>query len=165
MTRDTRTMKTFTADFLNRMIAEAGSLPRRRTHHNLHESADDPVQRYFVAARQDSYFRPHRHAARREFAVVVQGRFDILLFDDAGRVTRRVPLGPGADAFGFELPPGIWHSWVVMTDAAVFAEVKAGPYDPQTASEFAPWSPAEGSPEAARLLERMRRAGSGERLL
>lgn len=161
MTRDIRAMMTFTTETMNRMIAEAGRQPRRRTHRNLHESPDDPVQRYFIAARQDSYFRPHRHPARREFAIVVQGRFDLLLFDGAGRVIRRVSLGSGADAFGFELPPGVWHSWVTISDAAVFAEVKAGPYDPSTAAEFAPWSPAEGTPEAARLLERMRGAEAG----
>ena len=96
-----------------------------------------------------------------EFAVVVQGRFDLLVFDDDGRVTRRVPVGPGTDAVGFELPPGVWHSWVPMTDAAVFVEVKEGPYTPRTAAEFAPWSPAEGTPEAALFLDRMRLADAG----
>ncbi|EFK97559.1 hypothetical protein LDC_0403, partial [sediment metagenome] len=43
----------------------------------------------------------------------------------------------------------------------VFAEVKAGPYTPRTAAEFAPWSPAEGTPEAIPFLNRMRRADAG----
>lgn len=154
-------MKRITTDLLNDMIAEAGRTPRRRTNHNIHETPKDPVQRYFIAALKDSYFRPHRHPVAAEFAVVVQGRFDVIVFDDDGRVTGRVPVGPGADTVAFELPPGIWHAWVPMTDAAVFAEVKEGPYEPRTAAEFAPWSPAEDTPEAAQFLGRMRRADVG----
>lgn len=154
-------MKKITTDLIREMVAEAGRQPRRRTHHNVHESPDDLVQRYVIAAREDSYFRPHRHPIRWEFAIVIQGLFDVIVFDDDGRVTQRVALGPGADTVGFELPPRIWHSWVPMTDDAVFAEVKQGPYDPKTAAEFAPWSPAEGTPEAASFMTQMRQAQVG----
>ncbi len=154
-------MKKFTTDLLNRMIVEAGRNPRGRTNHNIHETPDDPIQRYFIAARKDSYFRPHRHPVAAEFAIVVQGLFDVLMFDDVGRVTDRVSVGPTAETLGFELPPGIWHSWVAMSDAAVFAEIKPGPYDPHTAAEFAAWSPAEGTPAAAEFLNRMRQADVG----
>jgi cupin fold WbuC family metalloprotein len=157
-------MKLITADLLNGMIAEAGRRPRRRTNHNIHASAADPVQRYLIAARKDAYFRPHRHTTRWEFIIVLKGRFDVIVLDEDGRVSRRVAVGPGEGIIGFELPPGTWHAWVPMTDTGVFAEVKEGPYDPSTAAEFAPWSPPEGAPGVREFLDRMRRADVGDRL-
>jgi hypothetical protein len=41
--------------------------------------------------------------------------------------------------------------------------VKQGPYDPATASEFAPWAPAEGEPGVARFLAWARDARAGDR--
>ncbi len=157
-------MKIITTDRLREMAVAAETAPRRRTNFNIHAAAEDPVQRYFIAARKDAYFRPHRHPVRWEFAIVLQGRFDVLVFDGDGRVTRRVRVGPEAGAVGFELAPGAWHAWVTMTDAGVFAEVKEGPYDPFTAAEFAPWAPAEGTPGVSDFLERMRHAAVGDRM-
>jgi len=151
-------MKVISAALIEELVARAGTQTRRRTNHNVHETPADPIQRMFVAAKRDSYFRPHRHPTKWEFAIVICGRFDVLTFADDGRVTERLALGIGAPAVAFEMPANTWHSWLPLTDDAVFLEVKAGPYDPATAAEFAPWSPAEGGPAATAFAERLRRA-------
>jgi hypothetical protein len=51
---------------------------------------------------------------------------------------------------------------VADTDGAAFLEVKQGPYDPATASEFATWAPAEGDAGAAAFLEWLRKAQPGD---
>ena len=149
-------MKVITSALIDELIARAAASDRRRINHNVHESPSDPIQRMFVAAMRDSYFRPHRHAAKREFAVVVRGRFDVLLFDDTGCATRRISVGPGAEAVGFEIPPDTWHSWIPLADGSAFVEVKQGPYDSRTAADFAAWAPAEGSADVGRYVERLR---------
>jgi cupin fold WbuC family metalloprotein len=156
-------MKVITSVLIDELIARAAASGRRRTNHNLHESPSDPIQRMFVAAMRDSYFRPHRHAAKREFAAVIRGRFDVLLFDDTGCVTRRISVGPGAEAVGFEIPPDTWHSWIPLADGSVFVEVKQGPYDSRTAADFAVWAPAEGTADVGRYLERLRNTKVGDR--
>ena len=157
-------MKVITSDLIDGLIARAAAQDRRRANHNVHESPSDPIQRMFVAAMRDSYFRPHRHAAKWEFAVVIRGRFDVLLFDDTGCVTRRVLAGPGAEAVGFEIPPDTWHSWIPLADGSVFVEVKQGPYDTRTAADFAVWSPAEGTPHVGQFVETLRSARVGDRV-
>ena len=157
-------MKVITSDLIDELIARAAAQGRRRTNHNVHESPSDPIQRMFVAAMRDSYFRPHRHAAKREFAVVVRGRFDVLLFDDTGCATRKVSVGPGAEAVGFEIPPDTWHSWIPLADGSVFVEVKQGPYDTRTAADFAVWAPAEGAADVGRYVEMLRNAKAGGRV-
>lgn len=121
---------------------------RQRSHYNVHQSLADPVQKLFVAATRDSYFRPHRHSDKNEFAIVIAGQVDIILFDDNANIVNRQRLGPGTAAVAFEILPNIWHSWLVVTDQALFFEVKQGPYIAETAAEFAPWAPPEGEPEA-----------------
>lgn len=155
-------MKLVTQSLLDEMIARAGDSPRRRSHHNMHELPEDPVQRLFVAAKRDSYFRAHRHPGKWEFSVVLRGLFDVLTFDGEGRLTQRIAVGPEAGIAAFELPPDTWHAWVPMSDDAVFFEVKRGPYDPQTAAEPAPWAPPEGAPEVAAFAARLREAQVGD---
>jgi cupin fold WbuC family metalloprotein len=157
-------MKLISGKLIDDLLDRAAMHPRRRANHNIHEAAADPVQRYFIAAKRDSYFRPHRHPGKWEFAVVLRGRFDILMFDENGKVTDRFAAGTGADNLGFELPADAWHTWIPLADDCVFLEIKQGPYDPPTAAEFAPWSPAEGAPEVAAFTERMRKAKVGDRI-
>ena len=156
-------MKQVTGELIDQLAARAASAARRRVNHNVHEHPSDPVQRLFVAAMRDSYFRPHRHEGKGEFALVLRGFFDVVIFDATGRVTERLRVGPSTGVDGFDMPAGAWHSWVPGEDGSVFFEVKQGPYDPATASEFAPWAPAENTPEAPVFLEWLRRAAAGER--
>jgi cupin fold WbuC family metalloprotein len=155
-------MKLISAGLLDELAAAAAASPRGRTHYNLHRSATDLVQRYLVVANRSSYFRPHRHKTRTELALVVRGELDLIVFDDAGRITARYGFGAGTGNIAYENGPGIWHTVVVRAEAAAFLEIKEGPYDPATASEFAPWAPSEGEPAAARFLEWARHAAPGE---
>lgn len=151
-------MKLITAELLHDLIARAGASPRRRMNHNVHTDLSDPVQRLFIAACADSYFRPHRHPSKWELALVISGQLDLLVFDDCARVTARHALGPDAENKAIELPANTWHTWFARTDDAVFFETKEGPFDPATVSEFAPWSPAEGTAEAAEFFARLKSA-------
>jgi cupin fold WbuC family metalloprotein len=141
---------------LDELAAKAAASPRLRTHHNLHESPADAVQRYFIVAARDSYFRPHRHPTKGETALVLRGRLDVVTFDSSGAIVARHAMGEGAPSFGYETPPGTWHTLVVHSASTAFFEVKEGPYDPATIVESAPWAPAEGDPKARAYLEWLR---------
>lgn len=157
-------MKTISRNDLDLLIAKAGDLPRKRSNLNIHEQASDPVQRLFVAADTASYFRPHRHHHSWEFALVIQGCFDVLIFDDEGTLVKRFALGPNAETSAFELPAGTWHTWLPLEDGSLFFECKKGPYDPATAAEFAPWSPEEGSDQVREFVKRLKILAVGERI-
>jgi cupin fold WbuC family metalloprotein len=154
-------MKLFSQLLLDDLTARAAASPRLRAHHNIHASGADRVQRFFVAARRDTYIRPHRHSAKSEMALVIRGQFDVLTFDANGVVTGRYRVGSGTDNLAYETPQATWHTLLAMTDDAAFLEIKEGPYDPATASEFAPWAPAEGHESAPAFLQRLRDAQPG----
>ena len=147
---------------ISELVVLAGTNARRRINYNIHESLSDPVQRLFVASWQESYFRPHRHPEKWELALVIRGLFDVIVFDNTSRIIERISLGPEAEVIGFEMPPNTWHSWVPMINGSVFFETKQGPYDAQSASEFAAWSPEEGTTLAQGFTARLRQTKIGD---
>ena len=155
-------MKSITSEALDELEEKARTSPRLRSNLNIHASASDPVQRYFIAAERASYFRPHRHPDKSEFALVIRGEFDVLMFDDSGRISKRVTLGPNTGNAGVDVPANTWHTWIPVSERGVFFEVKQGPYDAASAAEFAPWSPEEGAAQTEDFVIRLRHSKPGD---
>lgn len=157
-------MKLITQETIDELIERATASGRRRCNYNLHPVPEDPVQRLLVAAKLDTYFRPHRHETKWECALVLQGAFDVFIFDDAGVITRKIRLGRSRDALGFEIAARVWHGWLPVEEDGVFFEVKQGPYDPMRGTTFASWAPPEGDAAAPAFLARLRSAKVGDRM-
>ena len=157
-------MKLFSSALLDELSVKATASPRGRANHNIHASPDDPVQRFFVVANRHSYFRPHRHRTKSELAFVVRGGFDVLTFDESGRMLARYSVDAGGELLGYETPSATWHTLLARTDGSAFLEIKEGPYDQATAAEFAPWAPPEGDARVPQFLERLRTAQPGAML-
>ena len=146
---------------LDRLVTEAADRPRRRINHNFHASLSENPNRMLNAMLRDTYVRPHRHLdpPKCESFVVLRGRLAILVFSDDGRIDGCHVLGTGpGELYGIDLAPGIFHSIVVLSGAAVIFEVKPGPYEAATDKDFAEWAPSEGSPDALSYVEWMRAA-------
>jgi cupin fold WbuC family metalloprotein len=154
-------MKLFSKALLDELTTKAATSPRLRANHNIHASPADLVERFFVVAQRDSYFRPHRHVARSELALVIRGHFDVLTFDAGGVVTGRYRVGSDTPDIGFETPSATWHTLLAATDGAAFLEIKEGPYDPATTVEFAPWAPPEGHESVPAFQRWLREAQPG----
>jgi len=139
---------------LDETLARARTSPRGRINHNFHGDLTERTHRFLNAWTRGSYAAPHRHLAapKPESFVVLRGELALFTFDDAGSITRTYVLGRNG-LIGIDLAPGIWHTVTAVTETAVCFEVKAGPYDPLTDKEFAPWAPREGDPAAQAYLE------------
>ncbi len=150
--------------FLDDLVDRAAISPRLRQHANLHASYSEPCQRLFNAIGVDSYIRPHRHLAdpKTETLLAVRGRLTLVLFDEQGHVMEAVDFGAAAHQagcdVGVELSPGVWHTVLAEEPGSVLFEVKAGPFEPELAKEWAPWAPAEGSVDVAAYMATLRRA-------
>ena len=155
-------MKLLPHALLEELTAKAAASERQRVHYNIHSGPADLVQRFIVVALRDSYFRPHRHGARAELALVLEGELDVVTFDDSGKLTARCAIGPSAANLAYEAQPASWHTIVVKSASAAFLEIKQGPYDPATASQYADWAPAEGAAAVRAYQEWLRRAQPGE---
>lgn len=150
---------------LNGLSQAAASSKRGRKHLNLHGSYAEPCQRLFNAIGERSYIRPHRHSIdpRVETLIAVRGLFGLITFNEDGAPVRveifgsELHAGVGCASVGVEVFPDEWHMVVALVPQSVIFEVKAGPFDPAGAKEFAPWSPPEETQMAADFLDEMRR--------
>jgi cupin fold WbuC family metalloprotein len=158
-------MKLLDKALFGNLCEKAEESPRRRAHHLIHESHDEPVQRMLIALQPGTYFRPHRHSVppKWELMLVLRGAAAWIGFDAEGRVTGRIEAGAHRSSKGLEYPPGTWHSLVCLAPDTVIFECKQGPFAAISPGDFAPWSPEEGAPDAGDYVRWMHRAQPGER--
>lgn len=145
----------FDSALLDALRAAACTSVRRRAHHRLHATPDDPCQRLLVAIEPDSYVAPHRHLDphKAEALIVLRGRLACFTFDADGRCT---PLPVLTVGDGLDIPSGEWHAVLALDAGTVFFETKAGPYRPLTDAERAAWAPAEFDAGVTRYREALR---------
>lgn len=158
-------MKQITPAMLATLGQQAQASPRRRANLNLHPQLDDPIQRLAIAMEPDTYVRPHRHPHTWEMLHPLAGRFVVLEFDESGTVLSRTLLGATGSTAArlIEQAAGSWHAVLSLDPGAVIFEVKHGPYQPIATVDFAPWSPAAETPQAATLMAWYATAHVGER--
>lgn len=139
---------------LDHLSRAAAVSPRRRQNLNLHDDYADPCQRLLNALEPGTYIRPHRHLdpPKPECFMAVRGTMALVVFSDDGQVDQVVRFGDGCDVAVVDLPPALWHALVALQPGSIFFETKPGPYVPLSDKDFAPWSPAEGSPDAEAYL-------------
>lgn len=140
----------FNQTLIDQAIARSLESSRLRTNHNFHTDFSDPVQRFLNVIQPDSYIRPHRHEIGNAFEtfIVLQGSLGICLFDDQGEVTESHLLDPKTGIHGIEIDGYQWHTVFALEENTVCFELKRGPYDPESAKEFAPWAPSEEDDKA-----------------
>lgn len=150
---------------LTELSRQALSSPRLRDNYNFHERPDERVQRLCIALEPDSYVRPHRHPedGKWEFLLALTGTVLLLTFDAEGHILERLRLEPHGALRGVEISPDTWHTLLAEAPGTVILEVKQGPYLPVAFSNFAAWSPREGSPQAREFQNWCRSARPGER--
>jgi cupin fold WbuC family metalloprotein len=124
--------------------------PRRRVIAPFHRDPAELLHRMLNAVQPDSYVRPHRHLdpPKAEAWVVLRGALLFFTFHDDGSVRERRLLRAAGPAFGVDLVPGVYHSFIALEPDTVIYEVKNGPYRAHDDKAFAPWAPAEGSAQA-----------------
>ena len=127
----------------------ATATPRLRTHHNLHPTHEDPIQRMCMAMEPRTYVRPHRHPEKWELLLIVSGDMRVLHFDDAGRVRSVTRLTVGGETAGLETPANTWHGIATLAPATVVFECKHGPFIPTAERDFVAWAPPEGHDRCA----------------
>lgn len=125
------------------------SSQRQRARICAHRRSDDPLHEMFIALTKRSYIRPHRHRAKSESFHIVEGKVDVVLFDDDGGIFEIVALGEigtGCACF-YRLDSIRYHTLLIRSEFLVLHEVTNGPFDREL-TEFALFAPGEEDPMA-----------------
>jgi len=139
-----------TNQLIDEISNEAKVSDRKRCNYSFHNSNGDYIQRFLNAGEPDTYVRPHKHENpdRVEIFLILKGRFLVIEFDDNGEIIDHIILDSEKGKKGVEIPPKIWHSFIVLQEGSVLYEIKEGPFIEETDKIFAKWAPEEGTKEA-----------------
>jgi cupin fold WbuC family metalloprotein len=143
--------------------AKAAKNPRQRIRICAHPDSNDRLHEMLIVHTSDTYVRPHKHLNKSESFHVITGEVDVVLFDDAGAVTRAIPMGEYATGkrFYYRLDEPRYHTLLIRSDVIVFHEVTSGPFRREE-TVFPAWGPEEGQLEARRqFLARVEQAAAG----
>jgi cupin fold WbuC family metalloprotein len=143
-----------TTALFDEIATQAAASPRRRKNHNFHSGPQDNPHRMLNVLLRGTYVRPHRHVTppKSEAFLPLTGRVGIVCFNDDGAVTAAHLLDAAGPVRGIDIAPGVWHTVLALTDVSVCYEVKPGPWEPASDKDFAPWAPAELTPDASLRL-------------
>jgi cupin fold WbuC family metalloprotein len=148
-----------TADIIEAKSRDAKQNSRKREILALQRGNADTLQRMINAIEPGSYVQPHRHHAppKAESVVLLAGSIGFVPFHDDGTpdYASCVLLDRTRGSIALDCRESIWHTFFALEPNTVVFESKSGPFDPSTDKEFAPWAPAEGSPEASAYLEQL----------
>lgn len=149
-------MKLITEELLDTVTAQAKENPRLRMNYNLHTTMDAPVHRMLNALEPGTYLPPHRHTDKEETYLVLRGSMLVFFYDEEGNVTDKAFLGSNKGNLGLEIPPGTWHSIVVLESGTIIFEIKKGPYQPVSPEDLASWAPVSSDEEGIKdFMKRM----------
>ena len=114
--------------------------PNKRARICLHKNDEEMVQEMIIAFCKDSYIRPHRHVDKSESYHIIEGRIEIIFYNDNGIEIDKVVLSDKMDEhpFLFRISNSDWHTVVPKSDFVIIHEVTKGPFN-KNSSEFADW--------------------------
>ena len=116
---------------LKQITQEAKNSERKRKNFNFHDTFEAPCQRMLNTMLKGSRFEIHRHTNTAETFVLLNGKIDLMYYNDKGEEIERFRLDPSIGIYGINIPAGQWHSLEILEDCTIF-ETREGPYIPVT---------------------------------
>lgn len=127
---------------VDRLKEEARRARLGRARICTHPRVDAPVHEMIVAQTGQTYIRPHRHLGRSESTFVMEGKFDLVVFNELGKVEEVVPMGDPTSgrSFYYRMDEPRFHTLDIRSDCIVIHEATQGPFRHED-NEVAAWSP------------------------
>lgn len=134
---------TISQDLIDRLKRNAALEPLRRARFNLHVSENDTVQEMVIAFCSDSLNPIHRHLGRTESLHAIEGRAEIVIFNDQGDLRERIVIGASGTGLPtiYRLSAPLWHTVIPLDSVVVLHEVAMGPFKPGIDSPA--WAPRD----------------------
>lgn len=132
---------------------------RRRIRLCAHRSPAEALQEMFIVLERSAYIRPHKHLRKAESLHILEGRADLVIFNDAGKVIDVVRLGAYGSGrpFYHRMDRPLFHTLRIHSPYLAFHETTTGPFR-RSATAYAPWSPeSPDGPGGREFLARLDR--------
>ena len=99
--------------------------PRKRIRLCTHRNPSDSLHEMFIIHTKDTIVPPHKHIGKTESFSILEGRVDVILFHDDGKVHETIRMGDPASGlpFYYRLADPIFHTLNIHSDFLVFLVV------------------------------------------
>lgn len=131
-------------NFIQTLKTKASANIRKRIRICTHKNTKNLIHEMFIVHMKGNYIRPHKHLNKNESLHIIEGRADVVFFDEKGDIDEIITIGDylSKDTFYFRIEKPIYHTIIVNTRYLIFHEVTKGPFS-NSDTVFAPWSPNE----------------------
>ena len=121
--------------------------PKQRARICAHSHSSDLLHEMFIALSKNTYVQPHRHRQKSESFHIIEGKLDVVLFEDDGRIHKVIALGDPStrDAFFYRLDSFRYHTIIIKSELLVMHEVTNGPFE-RNMTDYAPFAPRDTDP-------------------
>ncbi len=129
---------------LSFLKAQVLKTPRKRARICAHREGSDALHEMIIVISEASYIHPHRHVGKSESFHIIDGKADVVIFDDTGDIETVVELGPRGSGrhFFYRLSRPLYHTVVLRSEMLVMHEVTNGPFNLDD-TDYASFAPKE----------------------
>jgi cupin fold WbuC family metalloprotein len=128
-------------DFLK---AKSYANKRKRIRLCTHQDIKEIVHEMFIVHHAGNYVPPHKHLNKVESYHLIEGVFEIILFEDDGLILDIIKLDEESKDgyFYYRIPEGLYHMVVPVSDTVIYHEITNGPFQ-QKSMIIPKWAPSD----------------------
>ena len=117
---------------------------RKRIRVCTHKDVNENIHEMLIVHEKSCYVRPHKHIDKIESFHIIEGKADVIIFNNDGSINQVISMGEISTGlkFYYRLPACRFHSLIIHSEVLVFHEVTNGPFRAED-TILASWSPEE----------------------
>ncbi len=117
-------------DAIKALIAKAKESEEGVYRLNCHDSFEDGLQQMIICL-TNKEGKVHRHKNTDEVISVLEGRMEVVLYDESLNKTKSILLDREENAGILRIKRNTWHKNYPLDDFVVFHEISSGPFKPE----------------------------------
>ena len=137
--KERKNFNTISKKNLNFIKKKALVSKRKRARICVHKNENEPIHEMFIYHPKNTYVRPHKNLLYDESFLLIEGRADLIIFNENGKIKNVVKIDK--NNFYYKLKKNIYHMQIFYKNS-IFFEVTKGPFKKKN-NIFARWSPDE----------------------
>jgi len=117
---------------------------RERIRLCTHQDENDKLHEMLIVHKRGAYVKPHKHLNKSETVHIIEGKVDVIVFDESGNIVNVINMADyrSGNIFYYRMSVPLYHTLLIHSEFLVFHEITNGPFNRKD-TVFASWAPDE----------------------